>query len=296
MSETTARTVCNCCGSSEWLPQFNESGIQLGRCPDCDLFSIGDMPSAQLRMTEMEAGHFGGNEKVVNAKRHAFSERALRTQFQAYVDLALRHVAPGRWLDIGCGAGLLLTLAREAKFDVEGIELTGDRYEIVRAAGYKVHNKPVEEIDYSDGTFAVISLINVFSHLTDPTATLVELRRILAPGGVIVVATGEMDAGVKKPDLPRWNLGDHLYFLGKRTMPMLAEKVGLSVADHQRDWMPDLMFSRPWLETKGGSTRRDLVKTVIARIPGAFPIFRKVMVSRHRGSGAYAATFALTKS
>jgi SAM-dependent methyltransferase len=287
---------CNCCEGSNWQPMFEESGIWLGKCVSCGLLSIDKMPNGKARMTEMESGHYAGTKRVVRAGRQKKSEDALEAQFQRYVEVATAHAPTGRWLDVGCGAGTLLQLAEEAGFAVEGIELTSDRLAATRRAGFTVRDRPVEEVGYPDSTFDVISLINVFSHLTNPTDTFEELRRILTPRGVLVIATGEMSANVKKSDLYRWNLGDHLYFLGEGTMKILASKLGLTITREERVWMPNLMFSRPWLQAKGNSVVRNVVKATILHTPGAFALLRKVMLRKHRGNGAYAATFVLMKT
>jgi SAM-dependent methyltransferase len=285
---------CDCCGSDEWRELFTENGIRLGQCPECDLLSIADIPARERRMTELEEGHYAGTKKVLGAGKQLEAERVLEDQFRAYVDLARQHVPTGRWLDIGCGAGLLLALAQEAGYSGEGVELNADRRAAAaEVTGMPMHAQPVEDVHFPDGSFDVISLINVFSHLTSPAATFTELRRILKPGGVLILATGEMTAGIQKSHMYNWNLGDHLYFLGDRTMARYGEKVGFDVVEHQRSWFPDLLYSRESLKSKGRSGLRNAVKTTILRTPGAFSLFRSVMLHRAAGSAAHASVFAL---
>ncbi len=287
--------VCDCCGGEGWEPLFVENGITLGKCPDCDLHSIEAIPDPDARMTEMEAGHYAGSLRILDAQSQIVAERVMTERFQRYVDLASRHHEAGHWLDIGCGAGLLIALAQQAGFTAEGIELNADR----RAAaaeqtGSTIHGLPVETIGYPDDTFDVISMINVFSHLTSPAETLTELRRILKPGGVLVMATGEMTDGVEKQHQHNWNLGDHLYFLGDRTMDRYAEKVGFKVLEHSRAWLPDEMFSREWLQVKGRDPKKNAVKTAIRVTPGGLALLRAVMLRRQADSKAHSSIFALT--
>ncbi len=112
---------CDCCGAHRWVELFTENGISLGQCPECDLLSIADIPTSGCRMTELEEGHYAGAKRVLGAQQQIAAERVLENQFQEYVDLASRHVPAGRWLDVGCGGGLLLTLARRAGYAGEGI-------------------------------------------------------------------------------------------------------------------------------------------------------------------------------
>jgi SAM-dependent methyltransferase len=285
---------CDCCGSGEWRELFTENGIRLGQCPQCDLLSIADIPEMESRMTELEEGHYAGTKKVLGAGKQLEAERVLEDQFRAYVELAQQHVPTGSWLDIGCGAGLLLTLAQQAGYSGEGIELNADRRAAAaEVTGLPTHGLPVEDVQFADNSFDVISLINVFSHLTSPAATFTELHRILKRGGVLIMATGEMTAGIQKSHMYNWNLGDHLYFLGDRTMERYGAKVGFDIAHHQRAWFPDLLYSRESLKSKGRSGLRNAVKTTILKTPGAFPVFRSVMLRRDADSAAYASVFAL---
>lgn len=285
---------CDCCGSGEWHELFAENGIHLGQCPGCDLLSVAEVPQRERRMTELEAGHYAGARKVLDAGKQIAAERILEEQFRTYVELGRRYAPHGRWLDIGCGGGLLLSLAADAGYVGEGIELSADRRAVAGdVTGRPIHGTPVEDVQFPDASFDVISLINVFSHLTSPAATLAELRRILKPDGVLVMATGEMTAGVRKSHMFNWNLGDHLYFLGDRTMARYGDELGFDIAHHDRAWLPERMYTRDWLRQKGRSPVRNAAKTVVLRTPGAFPVFRSAMLRRQAGSAAHASLFAL---
>lgn len=288
------RVTCDCCDSGDWAPLFSENHVQLGQCPHCDLLYIDDIPAPDRRMTEMEAGHYAGTQQIVEAEKQSTGELILRDRFQSYVDLARAHVSSGTWLDIGCGAGLLLKLAADAGFTAEGIELSADRRQIAaQSTGATVHGMPVEDVEFAADSFDVISMINVFSHLISPTRTFEELAKIVKPRGVIVMATGEMTAGAKKGDMLQWNLGDHLYFLGDRTMARYADKAGLEIVHHSRKWLPDEMFSREWLRLRGRSGAKNAVKSVVDKTPGGLALMRSVMLRKQAGSAAHTSVFVL---
>lgn len=286
---------CDCCGGGAWNPLFVENGVHLGQCPDCALLFVDDIPAPTARMTEMEEGHYAGTQQINPADRQSSSELIMRERFQGFVDLARRHRDAGRWLDVGCGGGLLMTLARDGGYTVEGIELSADRRRLTETAtGATVHGVPLEDVGYPDDSFDVVSLINVFSHLISPTRTFAELHRILRPGGIVVMATGEFTPGVQQGDMLHWNLGDHLFFLGEGTIDRYAEKTGFTVAHHHRRWLPDEMFSREWLRVKGRSGAKNAVKTTIDRTPGGLALLRTVMLRRQADSSAHSGVFVLT--
>jgi SAM-dependent methyltransferase len=102
---------------------------------------------------------------------------------------------PGRLLDVGCGIGLFLDAMRRRGWEVAGEEVTavaarlaGERF------GLDVFAGTLEEAAYPDRHFDVVTLWNVIEHLPDPPATLREIGRILLPGGLVVMATPNVDA------------------------------------------------------------------------------------------------------
>lgn len=289
---------CDCCGSQDWNPLFVENGIQLGKCPHCDLHSIEHIPDADARMTEMEEGHYaGGDLEILDASKQVKMERVMTAMFRRYVDIAKPLVPGGTWFDIGCGAGLLIGLAQQAGYGGEGLELNAARRTVaIKQTGVTVHGEPVELLNLPDNSYDVISLINVFSHLTSPTATLTEIKRILKPTGVLIMATGEMTDGVQKSHVFNWNLGDHLYFLGDRTIDVYAKNLGYDVLEHRRAWLPDEMFSKEWLTVKGRDPKKNALKTAIRLTPGGLKLLRAVMLRRQADSKAHSGIFALRPS
>jgi ubiquinone/menaquinone biosynthesis C-methylase UbiE len=287
-------TPCDCCGSGDWQPLFSENGIQLGKCPGCDLHSIEDIPEHDARMSEMEDGHYAGHLEILAAERQVRSERIQIDRFQHYVDIAKPLTPGGTWLDIGCGAGLLLSLAQRAGYTGEGIELNADRRAAAeKITGVTVHPAPLEDLDLPAASVDVISMINVFSHLTSPAATLAEIRRVLKPGGLLVMQTGEMLDGIHKSDMFNWNLGDHLYFLGDRTAARYAEKLGYEILVHQRTWLPEEQSSKEWLQLRGRSKLKNAIKATVLYTPGGQQLLRAVIMRRKADSKAYASVFAL---
>jgi SAM-dependent methyltransferase len=269
----------------------------LGSCRRCHLHYVDPMPALTTRMTEMEEGHFAGEAAVVDADRHQAGEAVREDHFTTYVDLASSLAPAGRWLDVGCGAGTLLREAQRAGYEVEGIELTPDRRAAAEAStGAPIHGQPVEALALPAASFDVISLINVFSHLVSPTATLTELRRLLRPGGVLVLATGELLPGVEKGHQFNWCLGDHLHWLGDTTIGAYATKLDLEVVHHDRTPILELLYTRQWARMRGASRGKNAVKAVLLAVPGALPLVRTVVRRRQPGNAVCSSLFAIRAS
>ena len=295
----TSSLPCDCCHAvAAWEYLFSESGLDLGRCSECGLHYVAQMPSPGVHMTEMEAGHFAGGAFVgTNAKQHLHSESVRHAEFETHVQTVRQFAPSGKWLDIGCGTGTLITLAKRSGREVEGIELTPDRRAVARqATGAPIHDRPIELLDFVPESFSVVTLINVFSHLASPSETLAHIRRVLSPGGVILLRTAEIGPHVKKHHIYTWGLGDHLYFLGENTIETYATKLGFRLVSRERTWLPATIYSREWFEMKGRSRIRNWIKTTIIHTPGALPLLRSYMLSvRQAGNPIYTSDLVLRK-
>lgn len=118
--------------------------------------------------------------------RHLFWERMWRVV--KYVQEA--NDTGGTVLDFGCGVGVLLPLLSACGFPVAAVDI-----DIAAAPRYlePFGVKPVflRQPDYLDslpeGSFAVITALDVLEHLPDLEVHLKRLRRLLAPGGSLVI-------------------------------------------------------------------------------------------------------------
>ena len=181
-----APPICDCCGSSAWRLAFAADGMHLGRCAECGLHYVAEMPTQAQRVQEMSERKFGKGGHVLEASKHLAGETIRRKEFQHYVDLARTHAPPGSWLDLGCGTGVLMQCAEGAGQAIEGIELTPDRREATsRLVRGHIYDQPLELLDLPSASYAAIFMINVFSHLVRPSIIVAEILRVLRPGGVL---------------------------------------------------------------------------------------------------------------
>ncbi len=100
---------------------------------------------------------------------------------------AMRLPASARILDAGCGSGRnMIELARYGA--VTGIELSDTSVELARARGVgEVIAGSVLEMPFADDAFELAVSLDVIEHLEDDLAALRELRRVVAPGGALLV-------------------------------------------------------------------------------------------------------------
>jgi SAM-dependent methyltransferase len=111
-----------------------------------------------------------------------------------YVAIADRIGAerPGRVLDWGCGYGQVSHLLRERGVEVDSFDyLEGSEGARVRLEQFPeieayISGDPVR-LPFPDGRFDMVLSCGVLEHVQQPDASLAELRRVLRPGGRLLV-------------------------------------------------------------------------------------------------------------
>lgn len=106
---------------------------------------------------------------------------------------------PGRLLEVGCGEGTFLNRLRHRGWDVDGVDFDAKAVKRAEEAyGIRVHMGDLESAAFPEACFDAVVMNHVIEHVYDPVALLRECRRILRPGGRLVVVT---------PNVQSWGHG-----------------------------------------------------------------------------------------
>jgi SAM-dependent methyltransferase len=88
-----------------------------------------------------------------------------------------------RILDVGCGTGANLMMLSQFG-ETEGVDISQDALSFCRERGLQnVRHGAAEELPYPDGTFDLVTALDVVEHLDDDVAGLGEMRRVLRQDG-----------------------------------------------------------------------------------------------------------------
>ena len=89
-------------------------------------------------------------------------------------------------LDVGCGTGANLEMLE--KFGAaEGVDVSDDALEFCKLKGLKAHKGLAESLPFADGSFDVVTALDVVEHLDDDVAGLKEMHRVLKSGGKTLI-------------------------------------------------------------------------------------------------------------
>ena len=128
-----------------------------------------------------------------------------------------------RLLDVGCGAGGFVRIARALGYDADGI----DPYlpDNLRSQGL-IRGTPA---DREAATYDIAVLLNVAEHVPVPQPLFAAVRRLLKPGGVLLITCPYGDSLARRFHRARWthlSLDEHVLFWTPRSLRLALRRAG----------------------------------------------------------------------
>ena len=116
-----------------------------------------------------------------------------------YAILARRYGQKGtRLLEIGSGMGHLIG-SLEADFQTLALDV--NHWALLQSKSVApqtdLNAGSAESLPFADSSFGVVIIKHVVEHLPDPELAISELSRVLAPGGILLLATPNLDSLLK---------------------------------------------------------------------------------------------------
>ena len=204
---------CRLCGSSNlrpWMKDGRNRDLVYYRCEDCSLWNYDlDCGVDQTQYTEVYV-----SPRDVRHKSNRLNVDSWNF-LQRYAD------SPRSIMDIGCGNAGLLHLAREAGWDVAGMELSQQAADSIREdQGIDVVVSDFLKYDNpGDHRYDVVALRHVLEHLPDSILAMRKISALLRDNGLALL------------EFP--NTGSFSYRLKR-----ILKNRGLKNAKYAPDWRP----------------------------------------------------------
>jgi 2-polyprenyl-3-methyl-5-hydroxy-6-metoxy-1,4-benzoquinol methylase len=233
--------TCNLCGGKETsLVQACEPPYSVVKCRTCGLVYTNPQPDFAMLTDHYQEEYYREWIQKQAAPRLSLWKKRVRT--------IARYKTPGRLLDVGCGIGTFLDVAKKSGWEVAGTEVSGYAVRYIKETyGISVEKGLFEQLNFPEKHFDIITFWHSLEHVADPAANLVHARTLLKDNGFLVVACPNVNNYIMyflyrlvkgrrlqlfSPDAKE----QHLYHFSEATIKQLARKCGFRI----KKFGPDL--------------------------------------------------------
>jgi len=190
--------LCNTCGVDDYQVMAYIGGWPVGKCAQCGQVYVNPIPVfdaggefSQLSR-EVQSSEDAHGETTPQILRH--DEIQLKQHLAEIRRLTDHGWAEVRFLDVGCGSGAAVKAAAQLGWAATGLDIDGQLIAAgQRQSGVDLRCTTLLDARLPDDHFHFIRMRDVIEHLPNPYEALLEIRRMLVPGGVLLLATPNED-------------------------------------------------------------------------------------------------------
>lgn len=216
---------CEVCRSEAVAPWTEVAGYVHYRCGRCQHLYVYPRPSPDEVEKHYRDAHFYDKAE---SEEPRLAEDA-RSRVRMLSTLAERYGLEKCLLDVGCASGIFLQQAREADWNVEGIELSPALADRARGRGLTVRTGWLVRAQ-GRVAFPVVTAWEVIEHAVDPGGFLDKLSSYVRVGGLLAISTPlstGLPARLLRSRFPMLCPPEHLSLFSRRSLQMLAGRYGL---------------------------------------------------------------------
>ena len=240
---------CPVCGDPTPRLLYEITRFRILACPRCEQVYLWPCPSPE-EIREMFSRLYTSGEGSVPELRSYYDycyddapSNPLVQLYEGWLAEIERVRAPGRLLDVGCGTGLFLSVARRRGWQPFGIDDCAEATAHAREHfGLDVQAGEFADLAAEGRRFDAITAWDVVEHARDPVGLLRTSRQCLAPGGVIGLSTPNqrsildvvagalyrLSGGRVRWPLEKFYIEQHFLYFTPRTLEAALRRAGLA--------------------------------------------------------------------
>ena len=215
MNEHHKCIVCN----SKALTNLNDyKDHHLSRCKKCGFVFAKKIPS--VKELEEHYKGYGRNDYLspITIKR-----------YNELLDTFEKYRKTNKILDVGCGIGYFLEVARGRGWDVYGTEYTDEAIQICLSKGINMQKGILSSRNYQSEEFDVITSFEVIEHINNPVDELTNFHKLLRKEGLVYLTTPNFNSLLRYRLKSEYNVIcylEHLSYYTPKTLNKLFTSVG----------------------------------------------------------------------
>ena len=222
--------ICPLCDSSSVKYFGRKNEFELYKCNSCKLLFLYPLPEL---IDVYNKSYFSGAESGFGYVDYDKDKEPMTPTFEKYLDIVSSlGIKGGKLLDVGSATGFFMNIAKNRGFQVYGVELSDFAAKMGRKKGLNIITGDLEGAHFPDGYFDVVTMYDVLEHIFLPKIILSEVRRILRPGGLLVINTPDAESFVAKMFGSKWHLiipPEHINYFSADNLSVYLSQHGFRV-------------------------------------------------------------------
>ena len=254
LSKSPTIKTCQLCGRGPLIRFEVPDSAVLWRCDDCELYQYGHLVDQRAYESDYHAGYARRRtQKIRSAKIRlsrllplvAFREESVaesipnrdrqRRRLSNIARLRLTEPtgksAPSL-LEVGCSVGCTLEAATQLGWHATGVDISQDAVDLCRSFDLNAHHVGPLELPFPDHSFDVVASWHVIEHVKDVRETLREWRRVLKPGGLMMLETPDASCPKVRRMGSRYRkfwAPEHTYTFTPKNLAEFVQKAGMNL-------------------------------------------------------------------
>ena len=204
---------CLVCSSKVLLDLHDYMDHHLSQCKKCGFVFAKKIPSDK-ELEEHYKG-YGRNDYLSPITIKRYNE--LLNTFEEFRKT-------NKILDVGCGIGYFLEVAKERGWDVYGTEYTDEAIQICSSKGINMQKGILSSGNYQNEEFDIITSFEVIEHINNPIDELTNFYKVLRKGGLVYLTTPNFNSLLRYRLKSEYNVicyPEHLSYYTPKTLKKL---------------------------------------------------------------------------
>lgn len=213
-------TACLICGSGNLkeLPEYDKANLI--KCRNCDFVFCKKKPSNEDLKTNYD-----------NYPRSNDISPITITRYNELLDKYDKYRKTNNILDVGCGDGHFLKVAKEKGWNVYGTEFTDKAVEVCLMKGINIKKGVLNILNYENIQFDIVTSFEVIEHINNPVEEINKFSKLLRKGGLLYITTPNFNSVSRYILKQKWNIieyPEHLCYYTKKTLTKVVVENGFS--------------------------------------------------------------------
>ncbi|MEQ9168235.1 MAG: class I SAM-dependent methyltransferase [Fulvivirga sp.] len=239
-------TRCTICNSENIVNYIvDHKGIQIYKCNNCEVKFMNP------QFTDQYLSDFYAQYQNKDFKHHRYGDdkNPRFAKHRDNINLISQYISPGNFFSIGSGNGFDMAVAREMGWQVEGYEVDEEfTKKLAAELDLKMFFGDFVKLSLENEKYDCVYMNHVIEHPKNPGEYLSKIAQILKKGGILYIATPNIDSlsiklkkamdafGLRKKKGSYYDTWQHLtYYNPYRFSEILKKKYGFETLHLSND-------------------------------------------------------------